>query len=372
MSELRGVSSNDVAYLEHARTLARRGWGQVHPNPLVGCVIVKDDHVVGEGYHKAFGGPHAEIIALEEARGRSKGATAYVTLEPCGHHGKTPPCARALVEAGISRVVFGARDPGVKSSGGASLLRDGDVDVLGPSWSDQVGRAENPAFFHAAIHDSPYVALKLAVTLDSAIAARPGERTQITGPEANCEVHRLRTGFDAVMVGAGTLRIDNPRLTARTAAVGQGNLRRILLVPDASISNDAAIFEDSDRNPIHLFVRQDASRVAMERLEKMGAHISPVGSSAAGLDLDDVLKVCSDLGLHSILCEGGAKLANVLLQERRVHRLYLFVAPTTFGSDGVPAFGERARDLVWNDFEPAFPPELHGRDTLIVLDRQGG
>lgn len=372
MSELTGVSSNDLVHLEYARKLARRGWGQVHPNPLVGSVIVKDDHIVGEGYHEVFGGPHAEIIALEEAKGRAEGATAYVTLEPCGHHGKTPPCARALVEAGVSRVVFGARDPGAKSSGGASVLRDGEVDVLGPVWSDRVGRAENPAFFHAATHDSPYVALKLAVSLDSSIAARPGERTQITGPEAGCEVHRLRSGFDAVMVGAGTLRSDNPRLTVRSSAVGQSNLRRILLVPDASISHDAAIFEDSDHNPVHVFVRRGTSRVALERLEKAGVDINPVKSSEAGLDLDNVLKVCSDLGLHSILCEGGAKLANALLQERLVHRLYLFVAPTTLGAEGVPAFGENSRDLIWSDFEPAFPPELHGRDTLIVLDRQEG
>ena len=372
MSELRGVSSNDVAHLEHARALARRGWGRVHPNPLVGCVIVKDDHVVGEGYHELFGGPHAEIIALEEAKDRAEGATAYVTLEPCRHHGKTPPCARALVEAGISRVVFGARDPGAKSGGGAGLLRDGDVDVHGPTWSDQVGRAEHPAFFHAATHDTPYVAVKLAVSLDSSIAARPGERTQITGPEAGCEVHRLRTGFAAVMIGAGTLRIDNPRLTARTKAVDQSGVRRILLVPDASISSDAAIFEEADESPVHVFVRRGTSEVALERLEKAGAEINPVKTSPAGLDLDDVLRVCSDLGLHSILCEGGAKLANALLQERLVNRLYLFVAPTTLGSDGVPAFMENARDLIWSDFEPAFPPELHGRDTLIVLDRQEG
>jgi len=167
------LDPQDSAHLEWARRLAHEGWGQVHPNPMVGCVLVRDGRVVGEGYHEVFAGPHAEIVALEQALGSAWGATAYVSLEPCNHEGKTPPCAKALIDAGVNRVVFGASDPGDASSGGAETLSAAGVEVVGPAWSDAFGRAENPEFFHVARHDSPFLALKLAMSLDARIAARP-------------------------------------------------------------------------------------------------------------------------------------------------------------------------------------------------------
>lgn len=364
------LTPTDVAHLESARALARKGWGHVQPNPMVGCVIVHGDRVVGLGYHQVFGGPHAEIVALEQAKSRAEGATAYVTLEPCNHVGKTPPCARALLAAGIRRVVYGSRDPGKDSGGGAAVLRDGGVEVVGPAWTDREARAENPAFFHTARHDSPFVALKLAMSFDARIAARPGERTQVTGVEAEREVHRLRTGFDAIMVGAGTVRADDPRLTPRRVPGGRRMPRRIVLDPSASISTDAAVFEDRECAPLHVFVHEEASETAIERLEDAGAHVHPVRSAEGGLSLDDVFHVSWDLGVRSVLCEGGARLADRLLREERVHRLYLWVAPTTFGSRGVDAFPGDGDRLAWDAFEPALAPTLHGRDVLIVLDRQ--
>jgi diaminohydroxyphosphoribosylaminopyrimidine deaminase / 5-amino-6-(5-phosphoribosylamino)uracil reductase len=364
------LTSADVVHLERARQLARRGWGHVSPNPLVGCVIVGRDGLVGEGYHRVFGGPHAEIVALDEAGSRAEGATVYVTLEPCNHHGKTPPCAQALLATGIRRVVFGARDPGAESGGGAETLRAGGVEVSGPVWSEREGRAENPAFFHTARHASPFVALKLAMSLDGCIAARPGERTRVTGPEAESEVHRLRTGFDAVMAGAGTILTDDPLLTPRLGEPGRSAPRRIVLDSEGSLPSDAALFRDRDRAPIHVFVRHEVSEAALERLEAAGAHVHPVRRAEAGLALDEVLAVCWDLGIRSIFCEGGARVAGSLLREGRVHRLYLFVAPKTFGASGVRAFPDDAGALVWDGFEPAFVPTLHGRDALLVLDRQ--
>jgi len=344
----------------------------VHPNPLVGCVIIHDGHTVGEGYHEIFGGPHAEIVALENALGEAEGATAYVSLEPCNHHGKTPPCAQALLEAGVRRVVFGARDPGPESAGGADTLRRAGIEVVGPVWSAREGRAENAAFFHAAGHATPFVALKLAMSLDARIAARQGERTRITGPEAEQEVHRLRSGFDAVMIGAGTARVDDPRLTPRLAPAGRTAPRRIILDSDGSLPSDAAVFEDHEEAPIHVFVREEAPEAAIERLEGEGAHVHPVRRGEGGLSLDDVLEVAWDIGVRSILCEGGSRLAAELLREGHVHRLYLFVAPTTLGAEGVPAFPSDAGTIDWSGFEPAVPGELHGRDALFVLDRQGG
>jgi diaminohydroxyphosphoribosylaminopyrimidine deaminase/5-amino-6-(5-phosphoribosylamino)uracil reductase len=365
------LSLADVAHLEWARKLGRRGWGHVYTNPLVGCVIVNGDKTVGEGYHKVFGGPHAEIVALEEALTRARGATVYVSLEPCNHHGKTPPCSQALLTAGVRRVVFGVREPGREAGGGADTLRAGGVDVVGPVWPESAGRAENPAFFHTARESSPFVALKLAMSLDARIATRPGERTRVTGQEAEREVHRLRTGFDAIMVGAGTVRADDPRLTVRLVPPGREAPRRLVLDPDATTPLAAALFADRATAPVHLFVREDVDEGRIERLEQAGAHVHPVRRSDRGLDLDEVMTVCWDLGVRSILCEGGARLADTLLRERRAHRLYMFVSPTTYGSEGVAAFPADAGRLRWDDFEPALPAAQFGADTLITLDRQG-
>ena len=370
MTDRATLTPADLAHLERARRLARRGWGHTHTNPLVGCVIVARDGVAAEGYHAAFGGPHAEIAALEEARSRAEGATAYVSLEPCNHHAKTPPCADALIEAGVARVVFGARDPGAESGGGAEKLRAAGVEVVGPAWSEREARAENPAFFHLARHDAPFVALKLAMSLDGCIAARPGERTRLTGAEAEREVHRLRSGHDAIMVGAGTVRADDPLLTQRLAEPGRATPRRIVLDSDGSLPSDAALLRDAERAPVHVFVREEVSEAALERLESAGAHVHPVPRAEGGLALDEVMRACWDLGIRSILCEGGGRVAASLLRESRVHRLYLFVAPLTLGAAGVRAFPPDAETLTWETVEPAFPPALHGRDALLVLDRQ--
>lgn len=370
MTPLIELSPEDSAQLEWARRLAHRGWGQVHPNPMVGCVLVRDGRVVGEGYHEVFGGPHAEIVALEQALGRAEGATAYVSLEPCSHHGKTPPCSQALIDAGVVRVVYGAADPGQKSAGGGEALENAGVEVLGPVWSPASARAENAEFFHTARHETPFLALKLAMSMDGRIAASEGSATRITGIEAEREVHRLRTGFDGVMVGAGTVRADDPRLTPRLVPSGREPTRRVVLLPDAHLPAKAVLLEDADEVPLHVFCRLDASEAAMERLEAAGAHVHPVTSGDSGLDLPAVLHVCYEIGMRSILCEGGATLAASLMDERLLNRFYLFVAPSTLGTEGTAAFPADAGRLRWDDFEAAGPPAAFGADTLIVLDRQ--
>lgn len=341
----------------------------MHPNPLVGCVLVRDGEVVGEGYHQRFGGPHAEIAALEEALGSAEGATAYVTLEPCNHHGKTPPCSEALIDAGVRRVVFGAPDPGEESGGGGARLRAAGVDVVGPVWSRAQGEAVSPAFFHAVRHGTPYVALKLAMSLDGRIAAGPGRRTRVTGLEAEVEVHRLRSGYDAVMVGAGTVRADDPRLTVREVPRGDRPLRRVVLDSGASTPSDAALFGAADdRAPVHVFTRESVSEAAIERLEAAGAHVHPVREGPRGLDLGHVFGVLWDIGVRSVFCEGGRTVAATLLAEGRVQRLHLFVAPRTLGNAGLPAFADDADTLDWDGFAPS-GPRLFGRDALLTWDR---
>lgn len=372
-----GVAPDDLRFLERARILAHQGWGHVHPNPLVGCVIVRDGEVVGEGYHARFGGPHAEIAALEAARSRAEGSTVYVTLEPCNHHGKTPPCSEALLAAGVRRVVYGAADPGAASGGGAARLRAAGVDVVGPLWGDREAWAENAAFFHMSREGTPFVALKLAVSLDARIAAAPGERTRITGPEAEREVHRLRSGYDAVLVGAGTVRADDPRLTVRLVPQGDRPLRRVVLDSAAATPSDAALFRADDQHaPVHVFTRETVAEAEMERLEARGAHVHPVHEGEHGLDLGQVLSVLWDIGVRSVFCEGGRRVAHALLAERRVQRLHLFVAPLTLGAAGLPAFADEAGALHWDGFAPvpAGAPGAggtFGRDTLITLDRSG-
>ena len=363
-------SADDRAYLERARVLAKQGWGHVHPNPLVGCVLVKDGSVVGEGFHARFGGPHAEIVALEKALGEAEGATAYVSLEPCHHHGKTPPCSEALLRAGVRRVVYGAADPGAQSGGGGAALRAAGLDVVGPVFDDRQAWSENPAFFHAARYGTPFVALKLAMSLDARIAAAPGLRTRITGPEVEHEVHRLRSGFDAVMVGAGTVRADDPRLTVRLVPRGARPLRRVILDSGASIPSEAALLADEEPDaPVHVFTREEVPESEIERLEERGAHVHPVREGPHGLDLGHVQSVLWDIGVRSVFCEGGRRVAARCLAEGLVRRLYLFVAPTTLGSRGMPAFADDADLLDWDAYEPAAEPSRFGRDTLITLDR---
>jgi diaminohydroxyphosphoribosylaminopyrimidine deaminase/5-amino-6-(5-phosphoribosylamino)uracil reductase len=372
MPEPADLSAADQTLLDRARLLARKGWGHVHPNPLVGCVLARDGAIIGEGYHREFGGPHAEIVALEAARSRAEGATAYVTLEPCNHEGKTPPCSVAMIQAGIRRVVFGASDPGEVSGGGSVRMREAGIEVVGPVWTRRQARHENPAFFHAATKAVPYVALKLALTLDGKIAAAPGRRSRITGTEAEREVHRLRTGFDAILVGAGTLRADDPRLTVRLVPPGLRPPRRLLVDPRAELATGAALLEEARQAPVHVFTRWDATEGDLERLEDAGAHVHPIDHDEGRLDLSALLSVSWELGIRSVLCEGGARLAASLLREGHVSRLYLFVAPFVLGPAGLPGFGAGTEDLPWGQFSPLSPPELHGRDALWVLDQEVG
>ena len=370
ISDQADLSREDLAYLDWARKIARRGWGRVHPNPLVGCVLVLNNQIVGEGYHREFGGPHAEIIALEAAKSKAEGATAYVSLEPCNHEGKTPPCSQALVQAGIARVVYGVAEPGIKEGGGKDMLSRGGVEVIGPVWDSIAGQMENPSFFHSQTHGTPYIALKLALSLDGYIGIRGGVRTQITGVDAEREVHRLRTGFDAILIGTETLRVDNPRLTVRMASRGRRPVRRLVLDARAELPSDAAIFDDVELNPLHIFTHQDLSESEVTRLELLGAHVHSVPRTDRGLDLESIMGVVQELGVQSVLCEGGAKLANSLIRKDLVQRLYLFIAPKTLGVGGIAAFSDGEETLKWEDFLPSLPPEMHGRDTLIVLDRK--
>jgi diaminohydroxyphosphoribosylaminopyrimidine deaminase / 5-amino-6-(5-phosphoribosylamino)uracil reductase len=357
--------------MARALELAPQGWGRVHPNPMVGCVLVRDGTVVAEGWHEVFGGPHAEVRALERAGASARGATAYVTLEPCRHEGKTPACTKALLRSGVARVVYGAPDPGAESGGGGRELAAAGVDVLGPILSPGEAWRLNPAFQHIHRHRTPFVAVKLAMSLDARLAGAPGRRTELTGPASQHEVHRLRAGHDGIVVGAVTARVDDPLLTVRAAVPSRTPPVRVVLDGGASLPSTAALFRDVDRVPLWMFVRDDVAETELERLEDAGATVHPVpsGPGGVGVSLDAVLQVLWDAGLRSLLCEGGGRLAGALLASERARRLYLFVAPRLLGPEGVPAFPFLADTVAGAGWSLSGDPRRFGDDTLMTLDR---
>lgn len=356
--------------MERAVELGRRGRGRVHPNPAVGCVIVREDEVVGEGWHEEFGGPHAEVLALAAAGSRARGATAYVSLEPCRHEGKTPACTAALARAEVARVVFGAADPTPDASGGGEELAAAGIEAVGPLLPPAAGRRENPAFYHRAYADGPWLHLKLAVSLDARIAARPGERTTLTGAEARREVHALRASVDAVLVGSGTVRVDDPLLTVREEVPMRAPPTRLILDSTLAIEPSAALFRDVERVPLVVFTGEDASELGMERLEEAGATVHPVppATTGTGLDLRRVFEICMATGFEAILCEGGGRLARSLIAADLVERLTLHVAPVLLGEEGVPAFPgpAPASAAVWR---PLGEPGRRDRDVELVYER---
>ncbi len=393
-------AGRDRAYLERAVLLGRRGWGQVHPNPLVGCVLVRpgregaEDRVVGEGWHRSWGGPHAEVEALAAARAAGedpRGTTAYVSLEPCNHQGKTPPCTMALRSAGVARVVFGATDPGVHSGGGGAALREEGIEVTGPLFTPVEARRENPAFFHAfgPERGRPWVVLKLALSADGFIAARPGERTPISGPEAQERVHHLRAGVDAVLVGGRTALVDDPLLTVRGTTRPRVPPLRVVLDPDGTLPADARLLHEGEGDVV-LFVGEEvpgpgpvgagSHTVRVERLPVDRSPPAPADAPALGhdpvsgtvprFDLGAVLGRLRALGVTALLCEGGGALASSLLRGELVDRLVLVQSERTLGPGGVPGLPDGvSTPLSGGAWTPVEEPMLLGPDRWRAWDR---
>ncbi len=359
----------DQVWLARAAALAAKGWGRVRPNPMVGCVLVRDGVVVGEGWHEEFGGPHAELNALRAAGADARDATAYVTLEPCNHHGKTPPCTHALVGAGVSRVVFGAADPGVEAAGGRHRLSSAGVEVAGGSPEPALGRGVDPAFFFTMEHHRTYLAVKLAVSRDGRIAAKVGERTPITGAGANAEVHRLRSGFDAIMIGSETALVDDPLLTVRHGIEPRTRPTRVVVDSRCRISPQARLFRTVEEAPVLVLVTSAAPRDRVREVEEAGASVTVVGEEEGRVRPEDAMAGCWDLGLTAVLCEGGGKLASAFIREGLVQRLYLFEAPLTLGDQGVPAFPNAPNTPASPGWLAVGTPRRLGADVLSIFDR---
>jgi diaminohydroxyphosphoribosylaminopyrimidine deaminase / 5-amino-6-(5-phosphoribosylamino)uracil reductase len=356
------VTARDAAFMRRALELARRGWATTHPNPMVGAVLVRDGDIVGEGFHTAYGAPHAEVEAIRVAGDDARGATLYVTLEPCAHHGKTPPCTDAILAAGISRVVFAAADPTVEAGGGAAVLRAAGVDVTGGMEAD-AARALNASFFRCHERGAPFIALKLAMSVDGCIAAAPGQRTRITGDEAMARTHLLRAGHEAVMVGAATARIDDPLLTVRGI---QPRVPPVRVVVDsgASLSTRSRLVATIEQAPVWVLCADDAPAERERALTDAGVQVLRLPRAAGGVDLHEARRALAANGIRSVLAEGGATLASALIREGVADRIHLFIAPRFLGRAGVPAFVLDGPLEGWRMTGSA----VHGADLLLTLE----
>jgi diaminohydroxyphosphoribosylaminopyrimidine deaminase / 5-amino-6-(5-phosphoribosylamino)uracil reductase len=323
--------ARDRELMAEALRLAAKGLGRTSPNPAVGAIVVRDSRIVGRGYHRRAGEPHAEVLALRQAGRRARGATMYVTLEPCCHFGRTGPCVDAVLAAGISRVLVGTLDPNprVRRRGVGKLVRRGlsvEVGVL-----EAECRELNEDFEKYITTGLPFVVLKLAATLDGRIATASGHSRWVTGAAARRRVHEMRNRFDAVLVGSETVRVDDPELTCRISR-GRDPLR-VVLDGRLRVPESAAVFS---RNPAgtRLYTRAGGSRKA-ERLRRLGVVVRAGGGEGPG-SLRRVLRDLARGGIKSVLIEGGGKIAASALRDRVVDRVALFLAPKLLGGDGLP------------------------------------
>jgi diaminohydroxyphosphoribosylaminopyrimidine deaminase / 5-amino-6-(5-phosphoribosylamino)uracil reductase len=304
----------------------------VWPNPSVGCVIVQGSRIVGRGFTQPGGRPHAEVMALAQAGGAARGATVYVTLEPCAHHGQTPPCADALIAAGVGRVVTALIDPDPRVAGkGHAMLRNAGIAVTEGVLAD-AARDVTAGFLKRVTHGLPFVTLKLAATLDGRTATAAGESRWITGPDARRMVHAMRLTHDAVMIGAGTAVADDPDLTARDIGAAHQPIR---IVMDSSLRMPltSRLARTARDVPVWMIHTDAALHDSRRAWEQAGARLIRAN------DATTALRALADAGLTRILCEGGATLAASLLRGGLVDELALFTAGMAFGADGYPALG---------------------------------
>jgi len=324
---------DDEYWMRRALHLAEKGRGRTSPNPMVGAVLVKRRKVVGEGYHARAGKPHAEIVAIEKAGERAKGATLYLNLEPCTHYGKTPPCAPAVIEAGVRKVIVGIEDPNPLVKGrGVVRLKQAGLDVKVGILEKECTRL-NEAFCKYMVQHEPFIILKVAATLDGKLATKNGESRWITGETSRRFVHRLRDQVDGVVVGIGTVLKDDPMLTARVR--GGRDPYRIVFDSRLRIPENAKMIDLSPSRTI-VATTEMASRDKIERLQKKGVRILISDSKSGKVDLKSSLLKLGEMGMMSLLLEGGSQLSGSFLDQRLIDKILLFLSPKLIGDPEAP------------------------------------
>ncbi len=360
------TAAADRFYMGLALELARRGEGATSPNPLVGCVVVRDGRVVGRGYHARAGGPHAEVLALAEAGDAARGADLYVTLEPCAHHGRTPPCVGRVIAAGVGRVVIAMGDPNPRVAGrGERQLRRAGIRVT-TGVREEEARRLNEAFCLSITAGRAFVHLKLAATLDGRLATRTGDSRWVTGAASRERVHRLRARCGAVLVGAGTARADDPRLTVRLPGQPERPVLRAVLSSRLDLPDTLRLVADGEASRTVLFHGPGAPGDRRRRFAARGVRLVEVPRLGDGLDLQRVLTALYDLGRMEVLVEGGAVTAQRFLDQGLVDRFHLFLAPRLLGG-GIPVLAgpgpERMDEAVGVD---DLAVERVGRDLYLT------
>jgi diaminohydroxyphosphoribosylaminopyrimidine deaminase/5-amino-6-(5-phosphoribosylamino)uracil reductase len=336
-------------FLRKAIALAKKARGKTSPNPLVGAVIVKDKEIIGSGYHKTAGHPHAEINAINSAKKSVKGAALYLNLEPCCHHGKTPPCTDAIIKSGIKEVYAGMLDPNPLVAGkGVEELRAHGIKVVTGILEDKCSKL-NEAFIKFITKKAPFVILKSAATLDGKIASASGDSKWITNEKSRAFVHRLRSEADAVLIGSGTLIKDDPKLTVRLKGKRAKNPVRVILDRALKIDEKANVLKGLSDAETIIFTGGNADKKKAARLADKGVKLITVPEKAGRLDLRSVLKRLAKEGITSVLVEGGAEVNSAFVNEKLADKMFLFFAPKLLlGGSAKPVFAGASKDLIKN------------------------
>jgi diaminohydroxyphosphoribosylaminopyrimidine deaminase / 5-amino-6-(5-phosphoribosylamino)uracil reductase len=326
------MTERDLQHMERAIKLAEQGRGHTGPNPLVGAVVVRDDLVLGEGYHSAYGAPHAEVSALAACEHDPVGATMYVTLEPCCHRGKTPPCTEAIVKAGIKRVIVASDDPTEKASGrGLGILRDEGVEVVSVDGELAASaRLLNQPFRKHALTGRPHVMFKAAMSLDGKVATQTGDSKWISSEESRRVVHRWRAEVDAICIGIGTALSDDPLLTARVEGAGM-QPTRVVFDSEARLPLGSALVRTAHEVPLIVVASRACARAASDALEAAGAELITAAGGNEEERVRDGLQKLGERGIQSLLLEGGPRLAGAFFDAGEIDEMRLFIAPIALG-----------------------------------------
>ena len=318
--------------------LAKKGFGRVSPNPMVGAVIVKNGKIISRGYHRFFGSDHAEVDAISRAENKVKGSTLYINLEPCCFHGKTPPCTELIVGSGIKKVVIGDVDPNPNVRGkGIDFLRKNGIEVVSGVLRDEC-RKLNEVFYKYMETSLPFIAVKIAQTIDGKISEKKGKQTSITSPVSRRVVHKLRSKYDAVLIGKNTAVVDDPSLTVRLC--NGRSPRRILLDEDLKINPGLKLLNKPLAENTIVFTTKDCDNSVKKKLEEKNVQVIIAKKNKSGLvNLRDVLKKTAKLGISSVMVEGGADVFSAFISQGLVDKLYIFIAPKIF-MQGIDSFGK--------------------------------
>lgn len=362
------VRSDDY-WMARAVALAENGVGRTNPNPAVGCVVVRDEEVVGEGYHPGPGKPHAEVFALEAAGTDARGATVYVTLEPCSTHGRTPPCTDALIEAGVARVVYGTPDPNPAHRGkGAHLLEDAGI-ATARAGDETLLRSLNRGFFSWMERGRPFVSAKVAVTMDGAVSLAAGERSHLSGPSADLWVHRWRAAADAVMVGIGTVLADDPLLTARPPEGCPRQPTRVVLDSQGRLPAASQLAGTAGRVPLLVITTEAADDGRLGVLEEAGAKVLKAPDVDGRVDVKAALELLAKEGILEVAAECGPTLLASLAASGDLDLLHLVVTPWVGGDWTAPRWFEGLAGAgIDHERWPIRHVERMGDDVMVTLE----